>query len=72
LEIAMHVSDILLECARECARLSRECRDEKAAASLFALSRRLLAAVTREAELIIEDNCAARPSDPPPVPAART
>jgi len=58
----MHVSDILLECARECARLSRECHDEKAAASLFALSRRLLAAVSRDAELIIEENRAERSS----------
>lgn len=71
MEIAMHVSDILLECARECARLSRECRDEKTAASLFAISRRLLASVTRDAELIVEDNCAVRASDPPVVPAAR-
>ena len=51
----MPVSDILLECSRECARLSRECRDEKAAVTLFELSARLLAAASHDAELIIED-----------------
>jgi hypothetical protein len=64
----MHVSDILLECSRECARLSRECPDETTAASLLALSGRLLSAARRDAELIIEDNYAVRASDQPRVP----
>ncbi|MGC2024263.1 MAG: hypothetical protein WA677_05855, partial [Bradyrhizobium sp.] len=38
--IAMHGSDILLECSRECARLSRDCHDEKVAATLFEVSAR--------------------------------
>lgn len=59
----MHVSDILLECSKECARLSRECRDEKAAATLFEISARLLSAATHDAELIIEDAQAAPQSD---------
>jgi len=66
----MHVSDVLFECSRECARLSRECRDEKTARGLFALSRRLLAAATRDAELIIEDNYAGRESGARPAPNA--
>jgi hypothetical protein len=51
----MHVSDILLECSRECARLSRECREEKIAVTLLEISARLLSAATRDAELIIDD-----------------
>jgi len=59
LEIAMPVSDILLECSKECARLSRECHDEKIAVTLFELSARLRAAASDDAELIIEDTRAA-------------
>lgn len=51
----MPVSDILLECSRECARLSRDCRDEKIAVTLFEISARLLAAATHEAELVVDD-----------------
>ena len=51
----MHVSDILLECSRECASLSRECREEKIAVTLLEISARLLSAATRDAELIIDD-----------------
>jgi len=53
--IAMHVSDILLECSKECARLSRECHDEKLAVTLLELSARLLATANHDAELIVED-----------------
>jgi hypothetical protein len=60
----MHVSDILLECSKECARLSRECHDEKAAATLFELSARLRAAASRDAALVIEDAHATPQSDP--------
>jgi len=59
----MHVSDILLECSRECARLSRECREEKLAATLLEISARLLSAATHDAELIIEDARATPQSD---------
>jgi hypothetical protein len=59
----MPVSDILLECSRECARLSRDCDDEKIAHTLFEMSARLLAAATREAELIVEDAHAMPASD---------
>jgi hypothetical protein len=47
----MHVSDVLLECSKECARLSREFHDEKVATALFEVSARLLAAATHDAEL---------------------
>ena len=57
LEIVMPVSDILLECSRECARLSRDCQDEKIALTLFEISTRLLAAAARDAELVIGDAC---------------
>ena len=50
----MHVSDVLLECAKECARLSRECRDEQIAAALFEISTRLLATATYDAELVMD------------------
>lgn len=60
----MPVSDILLECSRECARLSRECGDEKVAAALFEISARLLSAATHDAELIVEDAHATSQSDP--------
>jgi hypothetical protein len=51
----MHVSDVLLECAKECARLSRECRDEQIAAALFEISARLLATATYDAELVMDE-----------------
>jgi hypothetical protein len=59
----MPVSDILLECSRECARLSRDCRDEKVALTLFEISARLPAAATHDAELVMEDARAAPQSD---------
>ncbi len=55
LEVAMHVSDVLLECAKECARLSRECGDERIAAAIFEVSTRLLATATYDAELVMGD-----------------
>jgi hypothetical protein len=51
----MHVSDVLLECAKECARLSRECGDERIADALFAVSARLLSTATYDAELVMDD-----------------
>ena len=59
----MHVSDILLECSKECARLSRECRDERVAIKLFEISARLLSVVAHDAELVIDDANAASQSD---------
>ncbi len=57
----MSVSDILLECSKECARLSRDCQDEKIALTLFEISARLLAAAARDAELVTEENACATP-----------
>jgi hypothetical protein len=53
-EAAMNVSDVLLECAKECARLSRECGDERIADALFAMSARLLSTATYDAELVMD------------------
>jgi hypothetical protein len=51
----MHVSDVLVECAQECARLSRECRDKKIGLALFEVSARLYSAAVDDAELIVDD-----------------
>lgn len=59
----MHLSDVLLECSRECARLSRDCNDEKTALTLFEISARLLAAAAHDAELVMEDAHATAQSD---------
>jgi hypothetical protein len=59
----MPISDILLECSKECARLSRECRDEKIAKTLFEISARLHSAATHDAELVVDDAKAASQSD---------
>lgn len=50
----MSVSAILLECSVECARLARQCRDERIAAALFAVSARLHSAATHDAELLVD------------------
>jgi FixJ family two-component response regulator len=55
----MHFSDVFMECSRECARLSRECRDAQISAALFEISTRLLSAATRDADLVIDDTQAA-------------
>jgi hypothetical protein len=57
----MHVSDILVECAQECARLSRECRDKKIGMALFEVSARLYSAAVHDAELIVDETQAASP-----------
>jgi hypothetical protein len=61
----MHVSDILLECSKECARFSRECGDEKLAGELFQMSARLFQAAAHDAELVNDDEAPtqARASD---------
>ena len=51
----MPVSDVLLQCSVECARLARQCRDEKTAVALFDVSARLLAAATHDAELVTDE-----------------
>ena len=61
--LPMHVSDILLECSKECARFSRECGDEKLARELFQLSARLLQAAAHDAELISGDEAPTRATD---------
>jgi FixJ family two-component response regulator len=55
----MHVSDVFLECSKECARLSRECGDEQISAALFEISARLFSAATRDADLVTDDAQAA-------------
>jgi len=55
----MHVSDVLVECAQECARLSRECRDKKVGLALFEVSARLYSAAVHDAELIVDETQAA-------------
>ena len=52
----MNASDAFLDCARECARLSRECRDRRTADALFRVSARLFCAATRDAELVVDDS----------------
>jgi hypothetical protein len=51
----MHVSDVALECAQECARLSRQCPDRQMGLALFEISARLFSAATQDAELIADD-----------------
>jgi len=60
----MHVSDVLVECAQECARLSRECRDKKIGLALFEVSARLYSAAVDDAELIVDDTQSASRSAP--------
>ena len=51
----MHISDVAMECAHECARLSRECRDKEIGFALFQISARLFSAAARDAELLVAD-----------------
>jgi hypothetical protein len=51
----MNVSDILLDCSKECARLARECRDARVTVALSDISLRLFLAATRDAELVQDD-----------------
>jgi hypothetical protein len=58
-DLPMHVSDILLECARECARLSSQSRDKRVGLALFEVSARLFSAALGDAELATDDSLAA-------------
>jgi hypothetical protein len=58
-ELPMHISDVVMECAHQCARLSRECRDKEIGLALFEISARLFSAAMREAELSVGDAQAA-------------
>jgi hypothetical protein len=61
-ELPMNLSDVVLECATECARLSRESRDKQIGFALFEISARLFSAATCDAELLVEDaHAAAQP-----------
>ena len=51
----MSVSKVVLDCSVECARLARQCSDEKTAVALFAMSARLLSAANRDAELMLDE-----------------
>ena len=62
----MHISDVAMECAHECARLSRECRDKDIGFALFQISARLFSAATHDAELYqveIDDSSLLSPRD---------
>jgi hypothetical protein len=69
-ELPMSVSAILLECSVECARLARQCRDDRTAAALFAVSERLHSAATRDAELLADAEPASDTGLPSPALAA--
>jgi hypothetical protein len=51
----MSVSKVVLDCSVECARLARQCSDEKTAVALFAMSAHLLSAANRDAELMLDE-----------------
>jgi hypothetical protein len=61
-DFSMHVSDVILECAGECARLSRQCSDKQIGFALFEISARLFSAATHDAELVMDDAPAASQS----------
>ena len=47
----MHMSDVILDCAQQCARLSRECGDRETGIALYKISVRLMSVLTEDAEL---------------------
>jgi hypothetical protein len=47
----MHMSDVILDCAQQCARLSRECGDRETGIALHKISVRLMSVLTQDAEL---------------------
>ena len=47
----MHMSDVILDCAQQCARLSRECGDRETGIALYKISVRLMSVLTQDAEL---------------------
>jgi hypothetical protein len=50
-EPAMHMSDVILDCAQQCARLSRECGDRETGIALYKISVRLMSVLEKDAEL---------------------
>ena len=50
-----HISDVVLDCSRECLRIAAECGDDHAAAELQLLSLRLLLAAVGDAELTVDE-----------------
>jgi hypothetical protein len=51
----MHISDTALQCSRHSLRLAAECTDEHVAVELGLLAIRLMLAVIKDGELIIEE-----------------
>ena len=51
----MHISDTALQCSRQSLRLAAECTDEHVAVELGLLAIRLMLAVIKDAELIVEE-----------------
>lgn len=53
----MHISDVVLQCSRRSLRLAAECTDEQqVAVEFYLLAIRLLLAVIKDAELIVEES----------------
>jgi hypothetical protein len=50
----MHISDVVLDCSRNCLRLAAKCTDDHAAAELQLLALRLLLAAVHDAELTVD------------------
>jgi hypothetical protein len=51
----MHISDVALQSSRQSLRLAAECTDEHVAVELHMLAIRLMLAVIKDGELIIEE-----------------
>jgi hypothetical protein len=52
----MHISDVVLDCARRSLRLAAECTDERVAVELNILAIRLLLSAVKDAELAVEES----------------
>jgi hypothetical protein len=52
----MHISDIALECSQRCTQLASKCTDEEIAIELSVLAVKLMVAVVRDAELLVDSS----------------
>lgn len=52
----MHISDVAIECARECTQLSKTTGDQSIAKRLAQIAQKLLEAARRDAELVVESD----------------
>jgi len=60
----MHISDVAIECAQQCARLARECSDKDLGIALYKISLRLLAAATHDTQLEGNEQAELQLADP--------